>query len=74
MVLNKTSAKAIADLYGPKTEEWKGKDIQLFATTCQAFGKTVECIRVNNKAPGPGRHTEPEPDVSESYEDEAPPF
>ena len=51
LVLNKTNAKTIAELYGNKTEQWKGKAIVLFATTCEAFGKQVECVRVRNQVP-----------------------
>jgi len=51
MVLNKTNAKAIAEMYGTDAEFWKGKEIILFATTCQAFGKTVDCVRVKNQRP-----------------------
>lgn len=50
-VLNKTNAKAIAKLYGPETEGWRGKRITLFPSTCKAFGEVVECIRVRPKRP-----------------------
>ena len=51
LVLNKTNAKAIAGLYGWETNEWAGKRITLYATQCQAFGETVDCIRVRPIAP-----------------------
>ena len=51
LVLNKTVAKTIAELYGNNTDKWIGKKIVMFATTCQAFGETVECVRVQNKEP-----------------------
>lgn len=44
--LPKTCAKRIAQLHGTNTDDWVGKQIVLFATTCEAFGATVECIRV----------------------------
>lgn len=44
--LPKTCAKKIAVMYGPKTEDWIGKSVTLYATTCMAFGQEVECIRV----------------------------
>ena len=50
-VLNKTNAKVIAELYGNDTEKWCDKKVELFATTCEAFGKQVECIRISNKKP-----------------------
>ena len=51
LVLNKTNAKVIAGLLGYETDDWGGKRITLFATTCQAFGETVDCIRIRDKAP-----------------------
>lgn len=44
--LPKTCAKRIAQLHGTRTEEWIGKTITIFATTCDAFGETVDCVRV----------------------------
>jgi len=61
MVLNKTNARVIAELYGNDTDKWVGKSVALFATTCQAFGKTVECVRVKNQRPD-GPTTEPDED------------
>lgn len=56
----KTDAtQTIVGMYGPRTSEWIGKRITIFPTTCQAFGQTVECIRVRpqkpNGAPPKGR-------------------
>lgn len=51
LVLNKTNAKVIAKLWGAETDAWIGKRITLFATTCQAFGETVDCIRVRPTRP-----------------------
>ncbi len=52
LVLNKTNAQQIAKTLGESdTERWIGKRITLFATTCQAFGSTVDCIRVRPQAP-----------------------
>jgi hypothetical protein len=53
LVLNKTNATTIAKLHGAEAREWAGKRITLYATECQAFGKTVECIRVRAKIPKP---------------------
>jgi len=44
--LPKTCAKVIAAKFGNDTQEWIGKKITVFPTTCEAFGQTVECIRV----------------------------
>lgn len=46
MVLNKTCAKSIAHHFGNDTDKWIGQKVTLYPTTCQAFGQTVECIRV----------------------------
>lgn len=46
MVLCKTNAKTIAGRHGTNTDDWIGKKITVYPTTCQAFGQTVECIRV----------------------------
>ena len=46
LVLNKTNARAIADKNGSNTDGWIGKKITIFPTTCMAFGKEVECLRI----------------------------
>jgi len=51
LILNKVNAQTIADLYGPDVDKWVGKPITLIATTTNAFGKTVECIRVKPERP-----------------------
>lgn len=53
MVLNKTNAKTIAKLYGPEVESWVGKRVTLYPTTAQAFGETVDCIRIRPSVPAP---------------------
>ena len=50
-VLNKTNATEIAKLHGGEARGWAGKKITLYPTTCQAFRKTVDCIRVRSKLP-----------------------
>lgn len=51
LVLNKTNAKTIMKLYGTETNDWLGRRITLYATTCQAFGETVDCIRIRERIP-----------------------
>ena len=46
LVLNKTNANTITDLYGDETEAWEGKPIILFPTTTDFQGRSVKCIRV----------------------------
>jgi len=51
LVLNKTNATAIANLYGPETDGWTGKRIGLFATEVDFAGKQTLALRVRLKAP-----------------------
>jgi hypothetical protein len=62
LVINKTNAKVVAKLHGNETDEWVGKKIAMFATTCQAFGETVDCIRIRPTAPKGARRRAPEPE------------
>jgi len=54
-LLNKTNAKAIAQLYGKRPADWVGKWIQLYPTTTEVGGETRDCIRVRNQVPGSDR-------------------
>jgi len=48
----KTNAKTIAKAVGENNpRNWAGKRVTLFPTECEAFGKTVECIRVRPQSP-----------------------
>lgn len=51
LVLNKTNARTITDLYGPETHKWAGKKVALFATEVDFGGKQTLAIRVRMKAP-----------------------
>lgn len=44
----KTCAKVLAGRFGTDTDKWIGKKVVLFPTTCQAFGQTVECVRIRD--------------------------
>ncbi len=46
LVLNKTNANQIAFLFGPDTDEWIGKTIEMFPARVEFQGKMVEAIRV----------------------------
>ena len=46
MVLNKTNANAIADVYGGETEDWYGKQIILFEQMVDFQGKRVPGLRI----------------------------
>lgn len=72
LVLNRTNAKAIASIYGFELDNWKGKRITLYPTQCEAFGETVDCIRVRKERPTDeprAAQQQPEP-----AEEEANPF
>lgn len=50
--LNKTCARVIAMMYGTNMNEWVGKEITIYPTTCDAFGEEdVPCIRVRPGKP-----------------------
>ena len=59
LVLNKTNATTIAKLYGGEARAWVGKTITLFPTECNAFGKTVDCIRIRSTKPKPKPASDP---------------
>lgn len=46
LVLNKTNAHRIADMYGVETDNWRGKPITLYPSETDFQGKTVPCIRI----------------------------
>ena len=51
LVLNKTNMNSIADMYGYEADEWVGKKITVYPTTCSAFGDTVDCVRIRKGVP-----------------------
>ncbi len=59
LILNKTNAKSIEQLYGPETDDWIGKTIRLFATDVEFQGDQVEAIRVRRHAPQARRASPP---------------
>jgi len=47
LILNKTNAKSIGLRHGNEMDNWSGKQITLYATTTDGFGKkNVPCVRV----------------------------
>jgi hypothetical protein len=61
--MNKTCARVIKKAFGPETDSWVGKRIELYPTTCESFGDVVECIRV--RIPNGSRST-PAPEQKQS--------
>ncbi len=50
-ILNKTNAHAITFLHGDESDNWRGKQIEIYPTTTDFAGRIVDCIRVR----GPGQ-------------------
>jgi len=53
LVLNKTNANMIVDAYGDETNEWAGKEIEIFPDKTSFKGQIVPCIRVRASQPAP---------------------
>lgn len=66
MVLNKTNAGTIKDLYGNETDDWTGKKLGLFTTEVDFQGKQVMAIRVRLKAPKTGKTPAPKVEEEDS--------
>lgn len=54
LVLNKTNADMIGDLYGKDTDGWFGKQVMLFTAPVDYQGKKVNAIRVRAPASNGG--------------------
>lgn len=55
LVLNKTNADTIGDLYGRNTDAWVGRQVMLFTMPVDYQGKKVNAIRVR----GPAQNGQP---------------
>jgi hypothetical protein len=51
MILNITNGTTIASLYGPQPDKWIGKQIQVYAASVTAFGKTQDALRIRDFVP-----------------------
>jgi len=60
LVLNKTNASVLAHVYGPETDGWVGKPLQVFPTQTSYQGRTVDCLRVR-VVPGVAAQPAPAP-------------
>lgn len=58
LALNTTNTECLIELFGPETDEWKGKQVTLYSTPVQFAGKTVQGLRLRSSAPveGKSRH------------------
>lgn len=57
LVLNKTNANMIAELYGDETDAWSNQVIELFPSKTDFQGKRVDCIRVRAAGNGTEQQT-----------------
>ena len=44
--INKTNTQTLIELFGQFSEQWAGKQIEVFATTVEMGGRTVPCVRL----------------------------
>jgi hypothetical protein len=82
LVINKTNANAIADMYGSNTNGWIGKEILIFPTRVDFKGERVDAIRVQYiepprqsalaPAPAPAHHDERNPPPRDDMNDDVP--
>ena len=64
LVLNKTNANTIVKSYGDDTAGWPSKPVQVFPTTTEFKGETVDAIRVRVVSEAPQPEPEPQPDAA----------
>ena len=63
-VCNRTNAMMIADLYGPDTDGWIGKEITLYPTKVPFQGKLTDATRVKAPARRAAQNGNPKPPPS----------
>lgn len=51
MIMNITNGNTISMLYGSHPDDWSGKQIQVYAASVKAFGKTQDALRVRDFVP-----------------------
>jgi hypothetical protein len=77
LVLNRTNARVLSQMFGPETDSWVGKRLTLFVASVEFRGRQVPGIRIKPSAPQPQtRAPEPPPDdfypeEYQEYSDEA---
>ena len=71
LVLNKTNASTIVKAYGDDCGRWTGRDVQVFPTTTEFKGETVDAIRVRVVSEAqPEKQPEPQPTAAPMADDE----
>ena len=61
VVLNKTNGGVVSYLYGPETEAWAGKQIEVYPDTVLFNNQMVPCIRLRQHVPAAGALAQPMP-------------
>lgn len=51
MIMNITNGNTLSALYGSHPDGWVGKQIQLYAASVKAFGKTQDALRIRDFIP-----------------------
>lgn len=51
LLLSKTVARQLAELFGPDTDGWTGKRVEAYAELVKAFGREVQSVRVREAPP-----------------------
>lgn len=59
LVLNKTNADIITEMYGDETDDWEGQAIDLYRTKVEFNGKRVPAIRVRERKARPQPQSQP---------------
>jgi hypothetical protein len=62
LILNKTNAQAILNLYGRKTQGWRGKRIALYSERISVAGRMHNAIRVRARVPVAHQKPQPKPE------------
>lgn len=74
--LNRTNWDSVADITSEDdSDRWAGRQIELFPTTTEMKGKTVDCIRVRPPAQGElpkPKPPAPKPSLADEMDDEIP--
>jgi hypothetical protein len=74
LVLNRTNANAIAEVYGDDLDAWDGKLIELYPDRTGFGGKMVDCLRVRVPLDAVKPPAKTAPPAEEPGMDDAPPL
>lgn len=76
VVLNRTNAVVIAHYYGQDTDQWPGREVELYTEMVPFQGRMVNALRVRvppANAPAPVRAPEPPPPLNYRQPEPPPP-